>query len=76
MVYILLGICNRPIIFVCFFASFLPDSITFATDPTVLESVTGSVPVEQPHKYLTRYWYMKVLTTVLIFQCFSLIFSV
>ena len=44
MCYILSGICT------CFFVVFVPDCITFATYPTVVESVTGSVPVEHPHK--------------------------
>ena len=35
--------------FVCFF---VPYSTTFATDPRVVEWVTGSVPVELPH-YVT-----------------------
>ena len=32
-----------------FFVVFVPDSTTFATDPRVIESITGSFPVEHPH---------------------------
>ena len=35
---------------VVFMVIFVPDSQTFETDPTVIESVSGSVPVEHPHK--------------------------
>ena len=33
---------------------FICDSTTFATDPRVVESVTGSVPVEHPHYCVTQ----------------------
>ena len=32
------------------FKSFYPDSPTFTTDPRVIESIIGSVPVEHTHK--------------------------
>ena len=39
MLYILSGICNTPNIFVCFFKiDFGPQSLTFGTDPRVVES--------------------------------------
>ena len=46
MCYIVLGRYNQPSIFAPFFVVFVPDS--FATNPSVIEMVTGSVSVEHP----------------------------
>ena len=32
----------------------IPDSLTFATDPRVVESVIGSAPVEHPQSWVKR----------------------
>ena len=37
------------VIFARFFIVFVPDSTTAETDPRVVESVTGLLPVEHPH---------------------------
>ena len=37
-----------------FFVLFIPDSKTFATDPRVVESFSGSVPVKHPLVDLDR----------------------
>ena len=47
MRYFLLG-GNQPKLFVCFFSTFL--SPTFQTEPTVIELVVGSAPMEHQHK--------------------------
>ena len=39
-----------------FFVVFVPDSTTFAADPRVVESVTGSVSVEHPHNSMGFLW--------------------
>ena len=47
-IYVMSGRCHRPSIFAHFFLVFVPNSMTFSTDPRVVESVTGLVPVEHP----------------------------
>ena len=42
--------CLEDVTSPSFLCVFVPNSMTFATDPRCVESVTGSVPVEHPHK--------------------------
>ena len=45
--------CQKDVtkpVFLLAFCCFCPNSTTFATNPRVVESVTGSIPAEHAHK--------------------------